>query len=112
MKETAHNVCLKVSWPALLKQIRQSTYVLSRTNTTISRSSILLDEIFYTNLTYLYFYSICSLAPVLHSLSAEIFELQRVLDICISQLDLALKQADGGDISSFVTNGEWDLIGK
>ena len=28
------------------------------------------------------------------------------------QLDLALKNEDGGDISSFITNGEWDLIGK
>jgi len=27
------------------------------------------------------------------------------------KLDLALKQEDGGDISGFVTNGEWDLIG-
>jgi len=27
------------------------------------------------------------------------------------KLDLALKQEDGGDISSFITNGEWDLIG-
>jgi hypothetical protein len=28
------------------------------------------------------------------------------------QLDLALKDEKGGDISSFITNGEWDLIGK
>ena len=27
------------------------------------------------------------------------------------QLDLLLKDADGGDTTSFVKNGEWDLIG-
>ena len=27
------------------------------------------------------------------------------------QLDLALKDEKGGDISSFISNGEWDLIG-
>ena len=27
------------------------------------------------------------------------------------QLDLALKDENGGDISSFISNGEWDLIG-
>eukprot|EP00095_Tigriopus_kingsejongensis_P005353 maker-scaffold34_size539781-snap-gene-1.8 protein:Tk05353 transcript:maker-scaffold34_size539781-snap-gene-1.8-mRNA-1 annotation:"nicotinic acetylcholine receptor subunit a6 isoform xii" len=27
------------------------------------------------------------------------------------KLDLAMKDRDGGDISSFITNGEWDLIG-
>ena len=27
------------------------------------------------------------------------------------QLDLAVKDKKGGDISSFITNGEWDLIG-
>ncbi|XP_059082204.1 neuronal acetylcholine receptor subunit alpha-7-like isoform X2 [Tigriopus californicus] len=27
------------------------------------------------------------------------------------KLDLAMKDKDGGDISSFITNGEWDLIG-
>jgi hypothetical protein len=34
--------------------------------------------------------------------------------ICLNflQLDLALKDEKGGDISSFITNGEWDLIGK
>lgn len=28
------------------------------------------------------------------------------------QVDLALKDEGGGDISSFISNGEWDLIGK
>ena len=28
------------------------------------------------------------------------------------QLDLKLKDEKGGDISSFIPNGEWDLIGK
>ena len=28
------------------------------------------------------------------------------------QLDLTLKDKNGGDISSFIPNGEWDLIGK
>ena len=28
------------------------------------------------------------------------------------QLDLQLQDEAGGDISSFVTNGEWDLLGK
>ena len=28
------------------------------------------------------------------------------------QLDLTLKDGKGGDISSFIPNGEWDLIGK
>ena len=31
---------------------------------------------------------------------------------CISfQLDLLLKDSNGGDTTSFVKNGEWDLIG-
>lgn len=30
----------------------------------------------------------------------------------ITQLDLILKSEDGGDISDFITNGEWFLIGK
>lgn len=28
------------------------------------------------------------------------------------QLDLQLQDETGGDISSFVTNGEWDLLGE
>lgn len=28
------------------------------------------------------------------------------------QLDLQLQDEAGGDISSFITNGEWDLLGK
>lgn len=28
------------------------------------------------------------------------------------QLDLNLKSKDGGDISTYVTNGEWALIGR
>lgn len=28
------------------------------------------------------------------------------------QLDLQLQDDGGGDISSFITNGEWDLLGK
>ena len=28
------------------------------------------------------------------------------------QLELILNKADGGDISTYVPNGEWDLIGK
>ena len=34
------------------------------------------------------------------------------IQIQILQLDLALKDEGGGDISSFITNGEWDLIGN
>lgn len=28
------------------------------------------------------------------------------------QLDLQLQDESGGDISSFITNGEWELLGK
>lgn len=28
------------------------------------------------------------------------------------QLDLQLQDDSGGDISSFITNGEWELLGK
>ena len=28
------------------------------------------------------------------------------------QVDLIMQSEDGGDVSSFVKNGEWDLIGK
>lgn len=28
------------------------------------------------------------------------------------QLDLQLQDEAGGDISSFITNGEWELLGK
>jgi len=28
------------------------------------------------------------------------------------QLDLSMKDDEGGDLSSFITNGEWELIGK
>jgi len=28
------------------------------------------------------------------------------------QLDLQLQDEAGGDISSFITNGEWDLLGE
>ncbi|CAL1283247.1 unnamed protein product [Larinioides sclopetarius] len=28
------------------------------------------------------------------------------------QLDLRLASEDGGDLSTYITNGEWDLIGK
>lgn len=31
---------------------------------------------------------------------------------CTKQLDLVLKAEEGGDISNFITNGEWFLIGK
>lgn len=30
----------------------------------------------------------------------------------IPQLDLQLQDENGGDISSFITNGEWDLLGE
>ena len=33
------------------------------------------------------------------------------LDIIPFQLELILNKADGGDISTYVPNGEWDLIG-
>ena len=36
----------------------------------------------------------------------------RELKWLILQLDLALKDDKGGDISSFIPNGEWDLIGN
>ena len=28
------------------------------------------------------------------------------------QLDLEMKSEDGGDLSNFITNGEWYLLGK
>lgn len=31
---------------------------------------------------------------------------------CPKQLDLVLKDENGGDLSDFITNGEWYLIGK
>ena len=31
---------------------------------------------------------------------------------CFFQLDLKLNSDKGGDTSTYVTNGEWDLIGK
>ena len=34
------------------------------------------------------------------------------LSIWPFQLDLQLKSSDGGDISTYVTNGEWALIGR
>lgn len=30
----------------------------------------------------------------------------------IFQLDLQLQDEAGGDVSSFITNGEWELLGK
>lgn len=30
----------------------------------------------------------------------------------VFQLDLQLQDDAGGDISSFITNGEWELLGK
>ncbi len=27
------------------------------------------------------------------------------------KVDLSMKDDDGGDLSSFITNGEWELIG-
>lgn len=32
--------------------------------------------------------------------------------INFQQLDLQLQDESGGDISSFITNGEWDLLGE
>jgi hypothetical protein len=36
------------------------------------------------------------------------------LHVCLLtfQLDLQLQDEGGGDISSFITNGEWDLLGE
>ena len=31
---------------------------------------------------------------------------------CLSQVDLQLKSENGGDVSTFVLNGEWDLLGE
>lgn len=36
----------------------------------------------------------------------------RMSFLLFPQLDLQLQDEAGGDISSFVTNGEWDLLGK
>ncbi|KAJ8939966.1 hypothetical protein NQ318_006147 [Aromia moschata] len=33
-------------------------------------------------------------------------------DLFLHQLDLQLKTTAGGDINGFITNGEWDLLGK
>lgn len=43
------------------------------------------------------------------------FDLYRIgVNTCMSfaQLDLVLKSEEGGDLSDFITNGEWYLIGK
>ena len=39
---------------------------------------------------------------------------KKILNLSIwpFQLDLQLKSSDGGDISTYVTNGEWALIGR
>lgn len=37
-------------------------------------------------------------------------KLKTLLFVCF-QLDLQLQDEAGGDISSFITNGEWDLLG-
>lgn len=34
------------------------------------------------------------------------------ISIFHSQLDVQLQDEAGGDISSFITNGEWDLLGN
>lgn len=34
------------------------------------------------------------------------------LHFIIFQLDLQLQDGNGGDISGFITNGEWELLGK
>jgi hypothetical protein len=47
----------------------------------------------------------CSKNPLIR----EIFNVSFFYSL---QLDLQLQDDAGGDISSFVTNGEWDLLGK
>ena len=37
--------------------------------------------------------------------------IQILIEVGLFQLDLTLKQEEG-DITSFITNGEWDLISK
>lgn len=37
--------------------------------------------------------------------------IQTLIEVGLFQLDLTLKQEEG-DITSFITNGEWDLISK
>ena len=34
-----------------------------------------------------------------------------LIELVLFQVDLRLKEEEGGDISSFIPNGEWDLIG-
>ena len=38
--------------------------------------------------------------------------LYQVVSYLFFQLDLRLNSEKGGDTSTYVTNGEWDLIGK
>lgn len=45
------------------------------------------------------------------SLKVVLFSLAPITCLSFMQLDLVLNSEDGGDLSDFITNGEWYLIG-
>ena len=62
------------------------------------------------SLSHLHAYNVCTRPGKRGNNAAE--ETQFTLTFTFPlQVDLRLKEEDGGDISSFISNGEWDLIG-
>ena len=54
----------------------------------------------------------CVLPWVRLTLGSDLILLRVCFALLLFQLDLRLNSDNGGDISTYVTNGEWDLIGK
>ena len=58
----------------------------------------------------------CELGPYTtytrFNLGSDFLRLRVCFALSSFQLDLRLNSENGGDISTYVTNGEWDLIGK
>ena len=63
-----------------------------------------------------YLYPVCELGPyttyIRFNLGSDFLRLRVCFALSSFQLDLRLNSENGGDISTYVTNGEWDLIGK
>ena len=60
----------------------------------------------------LYKYYLINLLDIISSLTKRIHSIHDLVYDIFFQLDLKLNSETGGDLSTFIPNGEWEVIGE
>ena len=60
----------------------------------------------------LYKYYLINLLDIISSLTKGIHSIHDLVYDILFQLDLKLNSETGGDLSTFIPNGEWEVIGE